>query len=82
MGGGQTGIVARRGALLALAVGVIALIVVLSTGNSGTGAPVDAGRSRRDRCRSGQYVKDAGVDVGTVQSITAVNGGHDAKVVL
>jgi virulence factor Mce-like protein len=81
-GGGQTGIIARRGALLALAAGVIALIVVLSTGSSGTGHQLTLVVPDATDVVSGQYVKEAGVNVGTVQSITAVNGGHDAKVVL
>jgi phospholipid/cholesterol/gamma-HCH transport system substrate-binding protein len=81
-GGGQTGIIARRGALLALAAGVIALIVVLSTGSSGTGHQLTLVVPDATDVVSGQYVKEAGVNVGTVQSITAVNGGHVAKVVL
>jgi phospholipid/cholesterol/gamma-HCH transport system substrate-binding protein len=81
-GGSQSRIVARRGALLALAAGVIALIVVLSTGGSGTGHQLTLVVPNATDVVTGQYVKDAGVNVGTVQSITAVNGGHDAKLVL
>jgi virulence factor Mce-like protein len=72
----------QRLAVLALAAAVIAVIVVLSTGRSGTGHQLSLVVPDATDVVPGQYVKEAGVNVGTVQSISAVNGGHDARLVL
>jgi virulence factor Mce-like protein len=73
---------ARRAAIFALLVGVVALVVVLSTGSAGTGHTLTVVIPDATDVVSGQYVKDAGVNVGDVDSISAVDGGHDAKLQL
>lgn len=74
--------VLRIGAVLALLAGLIVLAIVLTTGGSSGGHSVTVTVPDATDVVAGQYIKDAGVNVGTVDSITAVNGGHDARLKL
>jgi phospholipid/cholesterol/gamma-HCH transport system substrate-binding protein len=80
MSGGNTG--ARRLAVVALVAGVVALVAVLSSGGRSTGHTVTMTVPNATDVVAGQYVKDAGVNVGAVDSITAVNDGHAARLTL
>jgi phospholipid/cholesterol/gamma-HCH transport system substrate-binding protein len=73
----------RRAALVALLVGVVAVAVVVIGTSSGTpGHQLTVTVSDATNVVPGQYVREAGVDVGQVDSIAAVDGGHHAKLTL
>jgi virulence factor Mce-like protein len=76
-GAGNSG--ARRAAMLALLVGVVALVVVLSTGSRG-GYEVRVVVPDATDVVSGQYIKDSGLNVGSVESIRAIDGGRKAEL--
>jgi virulence factor Mce-like protein len=69
----------RRIALTAL-IGVVALVVVLVATGGGSGHQVTVTIPDATDVVAGQYVKDAGINVGNVDSISAVNGGRDARL--
>jgi phospholipid/cholesterol/gamma-HCH transport system substrate-binding protein len=72
----------RRLAVGALLVGVVALAVVLSNGGGAGAHEVTLTVPSAVDVVPGQVVKDSGVEVGSVDSISAVNGGHDARLQL
>ena len=72
----------RRAAVLALLAGVVAVIVVLRSSGGSSGHSVYVTVPDATDVVPGQYVKAAGVNVGQVDSITAVNGGRDARLKL
>jgi phospholipid/cholesterol/gamma-HCH transport system substrate-binding protein len=72
----------RRVAVLALLAGVVAVVIILSSGGGSTGHTVYVTVPDATNVATGQYVKVAGVNAGQVDSITAVNGGHAARLKL
>jgi virulence factor Mce-like protein len=72
----------QRLALWALVAGVIGLVVVLSTSGGKPSHKVTVVVPNATDVLAGQYVKAAGVNVGTVSGIEAVDGGRAAKVTL
>jgi phospholipid/cholesterol/gamma-HCH transport system substrate-binding protein len=72
----------RSLAIIALFAGVVALIAVVVTSNQTAGHDVTVTVPDATNVLAGQYIKDAGVNVGAVDGISAVNGGHDAKLTL
>jgi phospholipid/cholesterol/gamma-HCH transport system substrate-binding protein len=72
----------RRTAVGALLAGVVALVIVLSASGGANGHSVYVTVPNATNVIPGQYVKDGGVNVGMVDSITAVNGGHAARLKL
>jgi virulence factor Mce-like protein len=81
MGDANRGV--RRAALLALLVGVIAVaVVIIGTGSGTPGHKITVVVADATNVVPGQYVRDAGINVGQVDSITAVDGGHHAKLTL
>lgn len=70
----------RSAAMVALLAGVVALIVVLAAGGGISGHRVYVTVSNATDVVPGQYVKAAGVNVGQVDSLQAVDGGHHARV--
>ena len=72
----------RTAATLLLAAAVVAVIVVLATSGGSSGHTVYVTVPNATDVIAGQYIKDSGVDVGTVSSITAVDGGHAARLQL
>jgi phospholipid/cholesterol/gamma-HCH transport system substrate-binding protein len=72
----------RGVAIAALLAGVVALVAVLTDGGGQRTHSITLTVPDANDVVSGQYVKDAGVDVGSVASITAVDGGHDARLKL
>lgn len=69
-------------AVAALVAGVIALIAVLATSSQTAGHDLTVTVPDATNVLPGQYIKDAGVNVGAVDGITAVDGGHAAKLTL
>jgi phospholipid/cholesterol/gamma-HCH transport system substrate-binding protein len=70
----------RRVAIAALLVGVVAVVVVVATSGSVASHQLTVTVPDATNVIPGQYVKDAGVNVGAVESISAVNDGHDARL--
>jgi phospholipid/cholesterol/gamma-HCH transport system substrate-binding protein len=80
MGAGNRAV--RGAAIAALIVGLIALAVVLIGSDRPPTHTVALTVPDANDVVAGQYVKDAGVDVGSVSSIEAVDGGHAARLKL
>jgi phospholipid/cholesterol/gamma-HCH transport system substrate-binding protein len=70
----------RRAALLALLVGVIAVGVIIVRTSGTPGHKITVTVADATDVVPGQYVRDAGVVVGQVDSITAIDGGRHAKL--
>jgi ABC-type transporter Mla subunit MlaD len=72
----------QRAAPVLLAVAAIVIVIVLGTGGGTPTHRLTVVLPDATDVVSGQYIKDAGVNVGTVASIAAVDRGHAAKLVL
>lgn len=68
--------------VLLSAVGVVCLILVLANTGGANGHQVSVVVPNATDVIGGQLVKDAGVNVGVIDGIQAVDGGHAAKVTL
>ncbi|HWF56126.1 MAG TPA: MlaD family protein [Solirubrobacteraceae bacterium] len=72
----------RRAAWLALLVGVVAVIAVVASNTNTPGHRLVVTVPDATNVIPGQLVKDAGVNVGEVSGLTAVNDGHAARVTM
>jgi phospholipid/cholesterol/gamma-HCH transport system substrate-binding protein len=72
----------RRAAALALIAGVVALAIVIGSGGGSGGHDLAVVIPNATDVVSGQLVKDAGVNVGQVSGVKAVDSGHAARVTL
>jgi virulence factor Mce-like protein len=68
------------GALVVLIAAVVALVVVLASSGGGGGHMIRVTVPDATNVIAGQYVKAGAVNVGTVDSITAVDGGRAARL--
>jgi virulence factor Mce-like protein len=73
---------ARRAALLAVIAAVVAVIIVISSSGGKDGHKVSVVVADAANVIPGQFIKAAGVNVGRVDSIEAVDRGRAAKLTL
>lgn len=69
-------------AVLAVTGGVVALIALLATMGGPSGHVLSVTVPDATNVLPGQFIRDAGVKVGTVEGVTAVDGGHKARLKL
>jgi phospholipid/cholesterol/gamma-HCH transport system substrate-binding protein len=72
----------RRAAVVALIAGVVALAIVIGSGGGSGGHELAVVIPSATDVVPGQEVKDAGVNIGQVTGIKAVENGHAARVTL